>query len=49
MIPWLLLLTFLSIGYVPKEGFPEWLQGFVEFNPVSSAVQALRTLSSGGR
>ncbi|MEO0968703.1 MAG: ABC transporter permease [Cyanobacteria bacterium J06639_18] len=48
MMPWLLLLTFLSIGYVPKEGFPEWIQGFVEFNPVSSAVQALRGLSSGG-
>lgn len=48
MTPWLLLLTFLSIGYVPKEGFPDWLQGFVEFNPVSSVAQALRGLSSGG-
>lgn len=47
MMPWLLLLTFFSIGYVPKEGFPEWLQGFVEFNPVSSVVQTLRGLSSG--
>ncbi|MFQ4144482.1 ABC transporter permease [Chlorogloeopsis sp. ULAP02] len=48
MIPWLLPLTFLSIGYVPKEGFPGWLQGFVEFNPVSSVTQALRGLSLGG-
>ena len=48
MTPFLLVFTFLSIGYVPKEGFPEWLQSFVEFNPVSSAVQALRGLSSGG-
>ena len=48
MIPWILLLTFLSIGYVPKEGFPDWLQGFVEFNPVSTATQALRGLSSNG-
>lgn len=46
MIPWLLPLTFLSIGYVPKESFPDWLQGFVEFNPVSVATQALRALSS---
>ena len=48
MIPWLLPLTFLSIGYVPKSGFPDWLQGFVEFNPVSSATIALRGLSSNG-
>ncbi|TVP63380.1 MAG: ABC-2 type transporter [Nodularia sp. (in: Bacteria)] len=48
MFPWVLPLTFLSIGYVPKEGFPEWIQGFVEINPVSSAAQALRGLSSGG-
>ena len=48
MNPWLLPLTFLSIGYVPLEGFPEWLQGFVALNPVSSAAQALRGLSAGG-
>jgi ABC-2 type transport system permease protein len=48
ILPWLLPLTFLSIGYVPKEGFPNWIQGFVEINPVSSAAQALRGLSSGG-
>ncbi|MCD8490038.1 MAG: ABC transporter permease [Desertifilum sp.] len=47
MNPWLLPLTFLSIGYVPLEGFPEWLQPFVQLNPVSSAAQALRGLSSG--
>lgn len=47
MNPWLLPLTFLSIGYVPLEGFPEWLQGFVALNPVSSAAQALRGLATG--
>lgn len=47
MNPWLLPLTFLSIGYVPKEGFPNWLQGFVALNPVSSATQALRGLAVG--
>ncbi|MEO1125544.1 MAG: ABC transporter permease [Cyanobacteria bacterium J06635_15] len=48
MTPWLLPMTFLSVGYVPKEGFPDWLQGFVAINPVSSAAQALRGLASGG-
>ncbi len=48
MNPWLLPLTFLSIGYVPLEGFPDWLQGFVALNPVSFAAQALRGLSAGG-
>jgi ABC-2 type transport system permease protein len=46
MFPWLLPLTFLSIGYVPKAGFPEWLQGFVELNPISCITQALRGLSA---
>lgn len=45
--PWLLPLTFLSIGYVPLESFPDWLQGFVAINPVSSVTQALRGLSAG--
>lgn len=45
---WLLPLTFLSIGLVPLEGFPEWLQGFVAINPVSAAAQALRGLATGG-
>jgi ABC-2 type transport system permease protein len=48
MAPWLLPLTFLSIGYVPKEGFPQWIQGFVEINPVSAVAQAMRGLASGG-
>lgn len=48
MTPWLLPLTFLSIGYVPKEAFPGWLQGFVAVNPVSAVAQALRGLASGG-
>lgn len=48
MTPWLLPLTFLSIGLVPKESFPDWLQGFVAINPVSTAAQALRGLATGG-
>ncbi|MEL6814468.1 MAG: ABC transporter permease [Cyanobacteria bacterium J06598_3] len=45
--PWILPLTFLSIGYVPKEGFPNWAQGFVTHNPVSVVSEAMRALASG--
>ena len=46
MNPWILPLTFLSVGYVPKEGFPNWAQGFVVRNPVSIASEAMRRLAS---
>lgn len=45
--PLILPLTFLSVGYVPKEGFPLWAQGFVSYNPVSQVSQAMRALSGG--
>ena len=45
--PWILPLTFLSIGYVPKEGFPDWALGFVTRNPVSIASEAMRALANG--
>ncbi|MBE9076186.1 ABC transporter permease [Romeria aff. gracilis LEGE 07310] len=47
MNPWILPLTFLSIGYVPLEGFPDWAQGFVSVNPISIEAQAMRGLASG--
>ncbi len=47
MNPWLLPLTFLSIGYVPKSGFPDWALGFVTHNPVSVASEAMRSLANG--
>ena len=43
--PWILPLTFMSIGYVPKEGFPDWAQGIVTYNPVSIVSEAMRSLS----
>lgn len=46
MNPWILPLTFLSVGYVPKEGFPDWIVGFVVRNPVSIASEAMRRLAS---
>ena len=47
MTPWLLPLTFLSVGYVPLEGFPAWLQPAVAINPVSTASQTMRGLAMG--
>ncbi len=44
--PWILPLTFMSTGYVPKEGFPDWAQGIVTYNPISTVVDAMRALSA---
>ena len=46
MNPWILPLTFLSIGYVPREAFPDWAIGFVSRNPVSVASEAMRGLAT---
>ncbi|MGB3293382.1 MAG: ABC transporter permease, partial [Phormidesmis sp.] len=45
--PWILPLTFLSVGYVPITGFPDWAQGIVTHNPVSTVAEAMRALASG--
>lgn len=47
MTPWLLPLTFLSVGYVPLAGFPPWLRGAVALNPVSAASNTMRGLATG--
>ncbi len=39
-------LTFLSNAFVPADTLPGWLQGFVNVNPVSHLVTAVRALSS---
>jgi ABC transporter DrrB family efflux protein len=44
----ILMLFFLSVGFVPVEGFPGFLQPLVRINPMSCAVNALIGLSSGG-
>jgi ABC-type multidrug transport system permease subunit len=43
-----LVLFFLSTGFVPVDGFPGALQPIVRANPLSCAVNALAGLSSGG-
>ncbi|WDL97250.1 ABC transporter permease [Alicyclobacillus sp. ALC3] len=41
-------LTFLSNAYVPVSTMPKWLQGFVNINPVSHLVSAVRDLTNSG-
>ncbi|MFT4040312.1 MAG: ABC transporter permease [Thermomicrobiales bacterium] len=44
----LLPLTFLSNAYVPVDTLPEWLQRFVNINPVTHLITALRDLLGQG-
>jgi ABC-2 type transport system permease protein len=37
-------MTFVSNAFVPLEQFPTWLQPVVEWNPVSTLIQAVREL-----
>ena len=46
MNPWILPLTFLSVGYVPENAFPDWSLWFVTRNPVSVASEAMRGLAT---
>lgn len=41
-------LTFLSNAFVPVETLPIWLQTFVNINPVSHVVSAVRDLANDG-
>lgn len=43
-----LLLFFLSTGFVDVDGFPSVVQPLVRANPMSCVVEALRGLSAGG-
>jgi putative ABC-transporter, permease component len=36
--------SFVSNAFVPSETLPDWLRGIAEWNPLSSLVQAVRTL-----
>jgi ABC-2 type transport system permease protein len=42
------LLMFFSVGFVPLEQFPHWIQPAVKHQPVSCAIEAMRGLSLGG-
>lgn len=41
-------LTFLSNAFVPVETMPDWLQVFVNINPISHLVSAVRDLANDG-
>jgi ABC-2 type transport system permease protein len=41
-------LTFLSNAFVPTKTMPDWLQAFVNINPVSHIVTASRDLANNG-
>jgi ABC-2 type transport system permease protein len=40
-------LTFLSNVFVPPSTMPGWLQAFVEVNPITQLVTAVRSLMAG--
>jgi ABC-2 type transport system permease protein len=42
-----LLLVLLSTGMAPADSFPDWLQGFVRYQPVSQVTETLRGFASG--
>ncbi|AFM17529.1 ABC transporter efflux protein, DrrB family [Mycolicibacterium chubuense NBB4] len=42
------ILMFFSIGFVPLDQYPDWLQPFVEHQPVSYTIKAMRGLSLEG-
>ena len=37
-------LTFLSSAFVPVDALPNWLQWFVNINPISHLITAIREL-----
>lgn len=41
-------LTFMSNAYVPVQTMPGWLQGFVNVNPITHLVSAVRELMNNG-
>src|ERR1017187_2461726 len=41
-------LTFLSNAFIPVKTLPRWLQGFVNVNPISHLVSAVRELANQG-
>jgi ABC-2 type transport system permease protein len=42
-----MLLVMLSTGMAPADSFPDWLQSFVRYQPVSQVTQTLQGLASG--
>lgn len=45
---WIFPLTFVSSAFVPVESMPGWLQAFAKINPMTLAVNSIRSMSIGG-
>lgn len=43
-----MVVTFFCTGLVPVDKYPDWVQPFVRYQPMSAAVDAMRGLSVGG-
>ena len=43
-----MLLVMLSTGMAPADSFPDWLQSFVRYQPVSQVTQTLQGFAAGG-
>jgi ABC-2 type transport system permease protein len=48
MQPVIILGATFCTGFVPVERYPDWVQPVVRYQPMSSAVDAMRGLSAGG-
>lgn len=42
-----LILGMMSTGFIPLNQFPEWIRGFVEYQPISQVTKAMREAVSG--
>lgn len=42
------VLMFFSTGFVPLDGFPTFAQGFVQYQPLTTTIDAMRGLAFGG-
>lgn len=42
-----LILGMLSTGFVPEQGFPEWIRPFVRNQPISQFAEAMRQFNDG--
>ena len=46
---WVFPFVFASSAFVPLQTMPGWLQAFAKVNPISIAVEAIRSLTLGGQ
>ena len=46
---WVFPFVFASTAFVPLQSMPGWLQAWAKVNPVSVVVDAIRSLTLGGR